>query len=223
MEASAIKNKRGFDLNDYPGSFGYILVKAGIDEVSSTLAKLESATLIRDVYNNSTECSDYGYLVWQYFGHDWTIFEYHVCQTEFPEQISKILKTDSIYYSYEKTSGWQGYDFFRKGAKAESYNFGIDYYQEMIEFAEQTGKESDLESHYDSYIKDERRGYLFSFNSTIRNASDREVKNEKQFVNDFFISQNAWFPSCDYMPYFEENGHTKLSKSLFVRVDLVKL
>jgi hypothetical protein len=43
---SEIKNKRGFDLNDYPGSFGYVLVKAGIDEVSSTA--------IGDVYNNST-------------------------------------------------------------------------------------------------------------------------------------------------------------------------
>ena len=52
MELSVIENKRGFELNDYPCSFGYILVKAGIDEVSSTLAKLRSTTVIKDVLFN---------------------------------------------------------------------------------------------------------------------------------------------------------------------------
>lgn len=221
---SVIENKRGFDFNDYPCSFGYVLVKAGIDEVSSTLVKLKSTTVIKDLYANFSERSDYGYLVWQYFGHNWTMFEYRVCQSELSQKISRILKTDSIYYEYEDTSGWQGYDFFKNGAKVESYYFGIDYLQEMIDFAEEAGEEIDYKSYYNYYdIKDERRGYLFSFNSTIRNASDDEVKNEDKFLNDFFVGRNAWLPSCDYMPYFEENGHTKLSKSLFVRVDFVKL
>lgn len=225
MEASEIENKRGFDLNDYPGSFGYVLVKAGIDEVSSTLAKLKSTTVIKDVYNNSTECSDYGYLVWQYFGHEWTMFEYGVCQSEFPQKTSRILKTDTIYYEYEDTSDWEGYTFFRNGVEIEGYSFGLDYFEEMAESAEYRGEEFDLQlqTYYNDYIKDEDRDYLFSFKSTIRNASDNEVKNEKQFVNDFFISQNAWLPSYDYMPYVDENGQIDLPKSLFVRVDLVKV
>ncbi|MGB3756001.1 MAG: hypothetical protein WBA07_06455 [Rivularia sp. (in: cyanobacteria)] len=220
---SEIKNKRGFDLKDYSASFGYVLVKAVIDEVSSTLAKLKSATAIGDVYNNSTECSDYGYLVWQYFGHDWTIFEYEVCESEFPQKISRILKTDSIYYEYEDTSDWEGYTFFENGVEIEGYSFGLDYFEEMAESAEYRGEEFDLQSYYNDFIKDEDRDYLFSFKSTIRNASDREVKNEKQFVNDFFISQNAWLPSYEYMPYVDENGQIDLPKSLFVRVDFLKL
>ncbi|BAY81326.1 hypothetical protein NIES267_08020 [Calothrix parasitica NIES-267] len=224
MEASEIENKRGFDLNDYPCSFGYILVKAGIDEVSSTLAKLKSTTVIKDLYANFSERSDYGYLVWQYFGHDWTMFEYGACKSGFSQKISKILKTYTIYYEYEKTSGCQGYTFFRNDIKIEGYCFSIDYYKEMARFAEESGEEFDLQSHYNyGDIRDDERDYVFSFCSNIRNASDDEVKNEEKFLNDFFISQNAWLPSCDYMPYFKENGHTKLSKSLFVRVDFVKL
>ncbi len=223
MEASVIENKRGFDLKDYACSFGYVLVKAGIDEVSSTLAKLKSATVIKDLYSNFAECSDYGYLVWQYFGHDWTMSRYGVCQSEFSQNLSKILETDCIYYEYEKTSSWQGYTFFRNGVEIEGYSFGIDYYQEMAESAEYTEEEFDLESCYDSYIKDENRDYLFLFLSKIRNASDDEVKNDKTFVNNFFISQNAWLPNYEYMPYFDENGHIELSKSLFVRVDFLKL
>ena len=47
-----IEHKHGFDLKDYACSFGYVLVKAEIDEVSSTLAKLKSTTAIKDVYTN---------------------------------------------------------------------------------------------------------------------------------------------------------------------------
>lgn len=225
MELSAIENKRGFDLKDYACSFGYVLVKASIDEVSSTFAKLKSATLIKDVYENSTECSDFGFLVWQYFGHDWTMFECGVCESKFPQNISGTLGIDAIYYEYEDTSDWEGYTFFRNGVSIEDYGFGADYFEEIIESGEYEGEEFDLQvqSYYKDYIKDEDRDYIFSFKSTIRNASDDEIKNEKKFLNDFFISQNAWLPNYEYMPYFEENGNTQLSKSLFVRVDFVKL
>ncbi|MEL7246088.1 MAG: hypothetical protein AAGM40_27705 [Cyanobacteria bacterium J06573_2] len=220
---SEIENKRGFDLDDYPGSFGYILIKAGIDEVSSTVAKLKSTTVVKYLYTNFSERSDYGYLVWQYFGHDWTMFEYGVCQPKLPQKISKILKTDSIYYEYEDTSGWEGYSFFRNGVEIEGYSFGLDYFEEMAESAEYAEEEFDLQSQYDSYIKDENRDYLFSFRSSIRNASDDEIKNENKFLNRFFISQNAWLPDYNFMPYVDENGKIDLPKSLFYRIDFVKL
>lgn len=106
----------------------------------------------------------------------------------------------------------------------EDYGFGLDYFEDIIESGEY-GEELELkvQSYYNDYIKDKNRDYLFSFKSTIRNASDDEVKNEKQFLNDFFISQNAWLPNYDYMPYIDENGQIDLSKSLFIRVDFVKI
>ncbi len=224
MDASFIAKQRGFQLDYYPYSFDYILVKADIDEVSTTLARLKSVTIFKNFYSNFEACAAYDYLVWQYFGHDWTILEDKLCQAELSEQLSKILKTDSIYYSYEKTSGWQGYDFFRNGKKIESYSYGIDYYQEMPEVAEPTQEEKNYKSSYNSYdIKDEKRGYLFSFYSNIRTALDDEIKNEKPFLNNFFVSQNAWLPSYKYMPYIDENAKKKqVSQSYFTRVNFVK-
>ncbi|MEM7713656.1 MAG: hypothetical protein AAF349_08800 [Cyanobacteria bacterium P01_A01_bin.68] len=221
---SKIENKRGFDLKDYACSFGYVLVKAPIDEVSSTFAKLKSATLIKDVYDNSKECSNFGFLVWQYFGHHWTMFECGVCESKFPQNISGTLGIDAIYYEYEDTSDWEGYTFFRNSVNIEDYGFGTDSFEEMIESGEYEGEEFDLQvqSYYKDCIKGEDRDYIFSFKSTIRNASDDEIKNENKFLNDFFISQNAWLPDYNFMPYVDENDEIYLPKSLFSRVDLVK-
>lgn len=217
--------QKGFSLDSYPGSFSFILVNATIEEVSSSLANIWSSSLIKDVYKNSEQINGNSLLVWQYTNHNWTIFEYQPCKENIPRQLSKLLKADCIYFQYEDVSGWTEYNLFKCGKIVESYSFGLDYREDMAEAFEEEGKMPEELDHgipWDINTTDKKHDYQFLFRSTLRSVTEDEIKNHKSFLHDFFVSQNAWLPSWQDMPYLTKNQPPKIPESNFVRVDLIK-
>lgn len=220
----SISNQRGFSLNMYPASFSFVLVKAEIEEVSSSLANIVNGSLIKDVYKNPEQVDTNFLLVWQYTNHDWTMFEYLVCRGDIPRKLSKTLKTDCIYFQYEDVSGWEGYNLFKDGEIVESYSFGLDYREEMAEAFEEEGGMPEQLDHgipWDINTADNQLNYQFLFRSTLRSVAEDEIKSYKSFLNNFFISQSAWLPSWQDTPWFSENQPPTIPESNFVRVDFI--
>lgn len=226
MDIPSITNQRGFALDDYPDSFGFVLVKAGIDQSSNALSDATGGTVIRDVHKNFEQVHGSGFLVWQYAGHPWSIFRYFVCQEDVPQTISTTLNTDCIYFQYEDTGGAAGYNLFRNGTIVESYAFGLSYREEMMEAFEETGEELPEELDHgipwDINTVDDEHYYQYVFRSTLRSVSEAEVKNSQEFLNDFFIIRDAWLPAWREIPWVIEGQLPELPQSIFVRVDWVK-
>jgi hypothetical protein len=228
MESTPIENRRGFELNDYPTSFTVVLVKARVSEVSKALAEFMKTSVIQDVYINFEQVNDASLtLVWQYLGHAWSVFYLDgACREDVPRTLSQNMKTDCIYFQYEDTSGWEGYELFRNGISLEAYSFGLDYREEMAEFLEDIEVEipesSDNRMSWDINTTDDDDYHQFLFQSSLRSVSGDEIKNSQVFVNNFFISQNAWLPDWENIPWVEEKSPPDIPKSLFVGVDFVE-
>lgn len=219
MEVSSISHKCGFELDYYPASCAFILVKAEITNVSNTLSKLLQNPLTEDIYRNYENINSNQILLWQYVNHSWTLFEYEVCKQEMPQAISTSLNTNCIYFEYEKVSGWQVYRLFINGEVVETYSFGIDYRPDWIEFhyeaAESLPEETDYGIPWDINITDDK-GYQFLFRSNLQSASEDAIKNPKVFLNSLFISQDAWLPSSAYMPSNVESESESYLRQLIV-------
>jgi hypothetical protein len=230
MGVSSISHKRGFELDNYPGSCAFVLVKAEVANVSHALAALLQKPLIEDVYRNYENINIDQLLIWQYINHSWTLFGYEirkrdeVCKQEIPQAISASLNTDCICFEYEKVSGWHGYRLFRNGEVVETYSFGIDYRPDWIEFhygsAGNFPEETDHGIPWNINTTDEK-GYQFLFRSTLQSVLEDAVKNPKVFLNSLFIGQDAWLPSSAYMPSIVGGVPPEMPK-FFVRVDLVE-
>ncbi len=228
MESLPIESRRGFELNDYPTSFSIVLVKARVSEVSRALAEFMETSAIQDVYINFEQVNDVNFtLVWQYSGHTWSAFRLDgACREEVPRALSKNMQTDCIYFQYEDTSEWQGYELFRNGISLEVYVFGLDYREEMAELLEEINEEmpenSDHGISWDINTTDDDDYHQFLFRSSLRSVSENEVKDSQIFINKFFIGHNAWLPNWRDMPLVEESRPPKMPKSLFTGVDFVE-
>ena len=227
MEISSITQRRGFELEAYPGSFSIILVKAQVDDVSRELAKILEANVIQDVYSNFEKIQLDFILVWQYVGHSWSIFHLNgACRETVSMSLSKNMQTDCIYFQYEDTSAWTGYNLFRNGRSVEVYDFGLDYRGEMAELFEELGNEIPEESNngvpWDINTTDEEGHYQFLFRSRLRSVLEDDIKHSDQFLNEFFTQQEALLPDWNNMPWVEENSRPTLPKSLFVNVNCVE-
>jgi hypothetical protein len=222
----SIMQKRGFGLKEYPTSFGFVLVKAEIEEISVNLANLVNGFLVRDVYRNADQVDSNWLLVWQYTNHSWTTFQYPVCKEDIPRRLSKILNTSCIYFQYEDVSGWQGYNLWKDGKIVESYSFGLDYREEMAEALEELEDEMPEELDHGMpwgiNTTSDSRDHQFLFRSDLRSVSESDVKNSDSFLDSFFISQDAWLPSLSDIPWVSERQHPEMPESNFVRVDFIK-
>jgi hypothetical protein len=228
MESLPIENRRGFELNDYPTSFSIVLVKSRMSEVSRALAEFMKTSVIQDVYINFEQVNDANFtLLWQYAGHTWSTFRLDgACKQEVPRTLSENMKTDCIYFQYEDTSDWKGYELFRNGISLEAYDFGLDYREEIAELFEEMEEEMPVDSNngisWDIDTTDDDDYYQFLFRSSLRSVSEDKVKNPQVFINDFFVSQDAWVPDWKNMPWVEEKSPPEMPKSLFVGVDFVE-
>jgi hypothetical protein len=224
MEVSSISHKRGFDLDHYPGSCVFVLVKSEIANVSHALATFLQKPLIEDVYRNYENINSDQILIWQYVNHSWTLFVYKVYEQEIPHAISARLNTDCICFEYEKVSGWQKYRLFKNGEAVETYSFGIDYRPDWIEFhygtAENFPEETDYGIPWNINTTDEK-GYQFLFRSTLKSVSEDTVKNPQVFLNSLFTGQDVWLPSSAYIPSIVEDFPPEMP-NFFVRVDMVE-
>lgn len=223
MNRLSIKQQRGFSSNPFCYASGFVFVKNNIDLVSHSLSELLDGLVVQDVYTNFQEVNSEGLLVWQYIGHNWTMFKYFLCQPNVAKKLSEKLNTDCISFQYEDTSGWTKCCFYRNGVNSETYSFGLDYREERGYWLEESGEkviQTDCGVSWDLNVRDEERDYQFLFRSTLRSVTEKEVKQPTEFLNNFFISQNAWLPAdMDTIPWFNENGFLSIEQSIFVRVD----
>jgi hypothetical protein len=228
MESPPIETRRGFELDDYPTSLSIILVKERVNEVSRALAEFMETSVIQDVYINFEQVNNANFtLVWQCAGHAWSVFRLDgACRQDVPRTLSKNMQTDCIYFQYEDTSVWKGYELFRNEISLEAYDFGLDYREEMADLLEEMEEEMPEDSNYgiswDINTTDDDGYHQFLFRSSIRSVSEAEIKNSQVFINNFFINQNAWLPDWTNMPWVEEKSPPEMSKSLFIGVNFVE-
>ena len=201
----------GFHLSDYPGSFQLILVAAPVQSIAMHFQKAESV-----IEKKSCEASPLSCLLFQYSGVPWTLFlnppALSPMETRLglPAALSKELATRVLFFEYEDTSAWQGYQLFEDGESVEAFAYGLDYRDEMEEFAEemdnfevedeaaktQTNTVSwDLESTAESH--------LYQFRSAIRSATEDQILKGREFLEDAMGFFNAVLPPFELFPYHE--------------------
>ena len=230
---SPITSRRGFELTSFPGSMGIVLARAPVAEVSSTLQKIIGGTLTTDVYGRPIDDFVIGFgafriPVFQFVGHPWTLFLHTVCQPAPIRQLSRDLDTECICFEFEDTSGWTACALIDKGEVVENYRFGLDYSDEMEDLAEEMGEEVP-ESNDDgipwdvNVSSDDGNQYLFR--SIRRQATETQVQDSREFLDDFFRQNDAWLPEFDLFPFPLPDGTcgvASLAREDFVRVDILR-
>ena len=212
----SIRSHRGFALNDFPGTFGFALVKAGIDSVTPVVAELHHGKPHLDVYGKCPlKKGDYGLVVHQYTGHAWTIVQNRV--RSLAEAFSKACGAPTISWIFEDVSGWQEYVLFEEGKVVEEFLFGYDYSEEVGDAARHPAGNWQINE------SDGDNQYLYASTSKKRTAT--EVMGGERFLDQLMKEQDASLPPLKYFPDFigRPIKVTGLTSDDFVRVDLIEV
>jgi hypothetical protein len=217
--------RRGFALDDLFGSIGIVLVRAEIERVSEVLRQLVGAPVETNVYGRPATPTSRP--IFQFTGHSWTTFLWDIGQEDLVKRLSRTLATACIYFQHEDTSGWSGYEFIDQGDVLEQYQFGLDYSVEFSDWDGESGAEAtalmDDGISWEIDITDET-GEQYRFRSTLRTATEAEVRQAQSFMERFFTAQQAWLPGWDCIPDVTRDHKTvALSRADFVRVDALRL
>ena len=136
--------------------------------------------------------------------------------------MSRNLEADCIYFDHEDTSGWQRIALYQDGKCVEHYQFGVDYSDELSEWAEEMGESvpelTDAGIPWDTITTD-NAGNQVLFRSTVRSATDEQLKRPVSFLDDFLSRRGAWLPGWDYLPDDQNGLAPRLRSSDLVRVD----
>lgn len=121
-------------------------------------------------------------------GSDFSLLSWEKCEPEFPNWLSKKLKTTVAYLWDEDTSGWFGYSVFKDGAEVESFQFGANYEDELGEFAEELGESAPTlekrQKGWDTFVSE--NGEDFQFRSTLVKATKADLLKGLGFVDTRF-------------------------------------
>ena len=121
-----MKTPPGFPHKDISWLFGLIAIQAPLAGIKA-LAKPKPGPRTRDTEGFQLKHSNFTLLAWE------------KCEPAFAQQLSKKLKTTAAYLWDEDTSGWFGYSIFKNGAEIEAFQYGMNYTDEVEEFAEELG------------------------------------------------------------------------------------
>lgn len=211
-----IFTRRGFALKDLSnGSIAYVLVKSPCDKVASALADHTGGKIIAvDQTDQFPErlSQGVGYITYQLNGHKWSLFACSIDDAEsLPAVLSKTLSAPCIAFLFEDTSGWAALKVIIDGEEAEAMEWGPDMSDEMDEMAEyfeEMGQEPpDTSARYNDWhtnTKVEMGDEFFQeylFRSKNRKVTAEELGAGDAFINELLISNDAYLPDLDEMPW----------------------
>ncbi|NEO85253.1 MAG: hypothetical protein F6J87_13540 [Spirulina sp. SIO3F2] len=225
-----------------PKTGGLLLVKASIAQVSHYLhtsmhGELKSDLITKQEYPQSLKFMDI--LIFQYRGHDWTVLmPLPNLSSEKIADISKNLQTSCIFLDTESVSGWSGYKVCTDGSFVEELEWGTSYIDESLckelsnmkpqdipGFIEQRKAKGESVKGVCFYRKWDVfyiHGYSqYQFRSNLRAVEPKEILNPTQLLNQILISQDAWLPDEEYIPWSQEQGFYETHGDVFSRVDVL--
>lgn len=201
-------NKRGFDLDEFPGSFRLASVNADADEVSRTLAEhlgTECKSGVGRVIDDSG-----GISVFQFAEQTWsglvplTLPYDRVLAYESLGALSQQLDTTVLSLEHQDTSGWSVFRVYQGGELVEEYEWGLDYSEEMAEVG------VDLEvlaGEWDLCVSagDELAPEQFKFRSSRRTIDEALATDPQRLLDTTYREFDAWQPSWDTIYAADEN------------------
>jgi|SRR6266850_3598920 len=170
-----MKTRPGFPHKDISWLFGLIAIEAPLASIKA-LASRKPNTRTRDTQGFELDGSGYTLLAWE------------KCEPDFAQQLSKKLRTTAAYLWDEDTSGWFGYSIFKDGAEIEAFQYGMNYADELDEFAEELGDAlptpAKRKKGWDVSVAKE--GDDFQFRSKLIKPAGKELCKGLKFVDERF-------------------------------------
>ncbi len=125
MEQPGIETTRG--LIDVDGNYNELHVFASVEETADALSKLRNATgWQQQVDQRGVTLPDHGCLIIQFKDHQWSqVLDNFWNQAHLNEaqELSRILKTKAMHFSYSDTAGAFEYTLFESGDRQEHLSF----------------------------------------------------------------------------------------------------
>lgn len=219
LRGYGLKNIRGYSEN-----LEAILVKADVLELSEVLADIFYGVVELDINIRDSKGRNHA-VVSRIKGHTWSLFTFSTRRSNLAQTLSKKLKTKCIFFGYSDTSDSGLYLLHDKGNRIEEYNFGLNYSEDEIpgwprdtdDFQENPIIVSGIQWNLIYTTPDQLSRY--SFYSSYRKATAEEIKDNDNFLNTFFLSQDVWLPPLEYWLYPEFKPTHKLQ--VFETVSLI--
>lgn len=201
-----VSELRGYGLKDIRScteNLEVILVKADVLELSEVLADIFYGVVELDVDIRNLQGRKHA-VISRFKGHTWSLFTFSTRRSNLAQTLSKKLKTKCIFFGYSDTSDSGLYLLHDNGNRIEEYNFGLNYSEDEV-----PGWPIDTDGFQESPIivsgilwnliyttPDQLSRY--SFYSSHRKATAEEIKDNDNFLNTFFLSQDVWLPPLEY-------------------------
>ncbi|MGR3274657.1 hypothetical protein ACSYAD_06040 [Acaryochloris marina NIES-2412] len=206
---------RGYGLKNIRNSsenFEVILAKADVLELSELLAEIFYGVVESDANIYDSQGGKHA-VVLRFKGHTWSLFTFSTRRSNLSQTLSKELKTKCIFFGYSDTSDSGIYLLHDNGNRIEEYNFGLNYSEDEVPgwpkdtdgFQESPIIISGIPWHLIYTTPDQLSRY--SFYSSYRKVTAQEIKDENNFLDSLFLSQDVWLPPLEYWlyPEFEPN------------------
>ncbi len=167
-------SKLGFDLNDFGGNVDLMLIKGTPDELATKppVPELKGSTYVAVLDH-----------AWSHLGQqglaDWRLAA---------EATSRSLKTRVIYFYYQDTVNWLGYQVFDSGEVVEDYSFGDNMDEDMIEMG--VDPDAMRPAGTVSYVDNNDRQYLFR--SSLRTLDAQDIGGGEAFIDAFLKEQQTY-------------------------------
>ncbi|MEH2058031.1 MAG: hypothetical protein V7K97_18085 [Nostoc sp.] len=182
------------DVNDY-----LILIQAPIEKVAQAISQVRQVVVWeRDVYEHEIEILAYGFIIFQFRGHSWTVISqassigYSVTLDEEDAQsLSNLLHTKAICYLISDTGLKIGYKFYNCNELLEELYFTSEIEGEFDDEYEEEEEEDD-----DTKIEG-----TYHFQSHLRQLNAKDIENPYVFTDTFLREQDAYVPAFFHRCY----------------------
>lgn len=156
--------KLGYELTeDFGGNFDVLLVKGNEEEIAKLAEESGADDRVAAIFDTGWH-SVYGR------------------KTE-AIQFSKDLEAEVIYYYFGDASGDLGYSLYSNGTEIEHYSLG-EYFEET--------EGSDYLAGMDTIFVDEETETQYRFKSSIREATEKEIRDSRKFIDSFLKSKKTY-------------------------------
>lgn len=231
MSLESIATKRGFNLTGgFWKRFGVTFIEAPVEVVSSALsdyyqAKCEINLSANSLYESTKKRVNKSF-IWQYKGHDWTIWM--SANEEIAYVLALFLDTKTIVITHQKTSDYTKVKFFKSDRLIEHYHFGCNYTNPQEKIGHFLFGHDYWDVETIQYIDGFASEYRHLFCSSVRNLTKIEVqeilesgKRELGLLDRTFKFHNAYFSDCSefLLPFNPSLEDVEYWMSKIARID----
>jgi hypothetical protein len=126
--------------------------------------------------------------IFQFDDSEWTGFFFDVSLIDALHKMSSDLNAEGVLFIHDDTSSWTALHVVQNGKVAEEYRFGFDDDPDT-----QSGDSSNVPLGWDLVTRDSH-GWQYLFRSTLRQTTEHEMKNDRQFFDQVCRARQLWCP-----------------------------